>query len=884
MKNITITLIIVIMLLGIVNSQSIHNPKNICDTTNIKNGLNGDLPFSRVVDWSIAGTDSQTIFCPTSIYNVLETSPSLNNNGIEDNSSNLQILINDTIDYPSPCVFYFPPGTYLLNSRIDMVQGRIIRGYSSDSTRIISNSNTDLFRILKYDYGSYVDIVGGYNKGSTTIKVSDASSFKAGNYIQIKQKNISELFPQDWARSWSEDAIGMIVKIVAINDDSIYIDRPLRIDFNNDDGTGYIKVRSIGLIENVGFENFYIKANNPEMEGSSFFFKNTANCRICGIESDFTKYHHVTIHQSCNIEVKNSYFHKSYSYGGGGKGYGVALSGQSGNCLIQNNVFDSLRHSMVTHLGANGNVFAYNYSIHPLWDEANGDQENIPPDISVHGHYPFMELFEGNIVQEITSSDWWGPAGIGITFFRNRVEKSNLQLKFDSHKQNILGNELTGGNTIIQIRDGVKETIVHGNNENGNIEYDSNYSNILDSSFYLKTKPSFFLNNIWPSIGPEFQLNSGTIPAKIRFLQGKPVQKCSCGAEPVAPKITLQPVNQSGVCIGSTVNFTIEGENIVDYQWQILYDNGDVWADLTDNLNFSGTQTTVLNILANKNLNNAKFRCKTSNEFGEKISEVAQIVIDSIAPVFDSVIADTIVEANENCEASLRDYTAEILVSDNCDNNIAITQMPAMGTIISDENNIIKLIATDEAGNSSEIEFNIILEDNTSPEIKCVDSVLINLEQNQNFYTVMGTEFDPVDISDNCGIASISNNINNTSGLKNEDFPIGTTTIVWTAKDNAENEKSCSMVVVINKATGINVLNRGDIKIFPNPVKSKLHIIASGSAIKKMIIYSLSGLEIQEIALDKENTEIDLSRFNQGLYVLRIQTEAKVYIFKILKD
>jgi len=30
-----------------------------------------------------------------------------------------------------------------------------------------------------------------------------------------------------------------------------------------------------------------------------------------------------------------------------------------------------------------------------------------PADISVHGHYAYSNLFEGNIVQEITVSDYW---------------------------------------------------------------------------------------------------------------------------------------------------------------------------------------------------------------------------------------------------------------------------------------------------------------------------------------------------------------------------------------------------------------------------------------------------------------------------------------------
>ena len=100
---------------------------------------------------------------------------------------------------------------------------------------------------------------------------------------------------------------------------------------------------------------------------------------------------------------------------------------------------------MMVHIGANGNVFGYNYSIEPYQNEGGNW---TPCDISIHGHYPYANLFEGNIVQEITVADYWGPAGPGNTFLRNRVEKEGITLEDSSNYQNFIGNEIIKGGLV----------------------------------------------------------------------------------------------------------------------------------------------------------------------------------------------------------------------------------------------------------------------------------------------------------------------------------------------------------------------------------------------------------------------------------------------------
>ena len=53
----------------------------------------------------------------------------------------------------------------------------------------------------------------------------------------------------------------------------------------------------------------------------------------------------------------------------------------------------------------------------------------------------------------------------------------------------------------------------------------------------------------------------------------------------------------------------------------------------------------------------------------------------------------------------------------------------------------------------------ILSTDETAPEITCVADQEVDAD-NTHFYTVQGTEFDPLSTSDNCGIASVMNDFN----------------------------------------------------------------------------------------------------------------------------
>ncbi len=475
---------------------------------------------SNSSDWHLSGLSE--VVHPTKIQNVAEVY-NLAGDGITDDAVKIQNALN--LAKPGT-VLFFPAGNYLLENYLIVPSNIVLRGENANLTKFkfrlagLANPDVNCINITNYQYGNFVPAISGYTKGSSSIEVEDASGFSIGSYGEIQQENDAAVMytQQSWNVSWADNAVGQLFKIVDIQANTLFISPPLNISFQNMLNP---VIRPTQLKENVGIENLAIERLDIG-EGNHIIFTNTANCWVWNIESKKTVKSHIWAFNSLHLQIQDSYFHQSYNYGGGGHGYGVTLGAHVTHCLVENNIFKTLRHAMMVKEGANGNVFAYNYSIDPTWTNFF----SIPADISVHGHYPYMNLFEGNIVQKISCTDFWGPAGPGNTFFRNRIETLNLSIEDYSHEQNLIGNEMTNFINGVFIEFTVNNTLVHGNNENGNISWSTDInSQMLPNSYYLN---QFWMDYDFPSIGPEFALNEGSNPAKDRY-DNQAINSCYTG-------------------------------------------------------------------------------------------------------------------------------------------------------------------------------------------------------------------------------------------------------------------------------------------------------------------------------------------------------------------
>ncbi|MFZ4399451.1 MAG: glycosyl hydrolase family 28-related protein [Bacteroidales bacterium] len=505
------------------------------------------IPPGNIVEWEKAGCQ-YSFTEPQLIANVMSFGAVAD--GITDDR---QSVVNAIASLNGHCgIVYFPSGTYMLQSGISLPDSVIIRGAGSNSSFIKINSTGSCFGIYGLYTGIFTDIVSGFEKDSKKITVANASLFLAGDNIEIRQDNGSwDTTPATWALK----VIGQISKIIFINGDTLFLEDKLRLNF---DTALNLEIQKIIPKQQIRIECLNIERTNTSTtaNGNNIEISYAVNCRIKNIESNKSQGSHCMIYYSSHIEISSSYFHDAYMYdGSGSKGYGICLNNHSGLCLISDNIFKHLRHSMMVKTGANGNVFAYNYSRDPY---RNGSMEyptNYCGDISLHGHYPFANLFEGNIIQTIYIDQTWGPSGPNNTFFRNRAELYGIIMTSSlTNNQSFVGNEISGTGYNFPFSYGAftisgSGHFQFGNNKNGSI-IPTGTSTLNDSSYYLSAPPLFwnFPAN-WPSIGISNTINTGSIPAKNRYLSGIFTPSC-------IEEVCIPPTLQATAFVYSNINTT----------------------------------------------------------------------------------------------------------------------------------------------------------------------------------------------------------------------------------------------------------------------------------------------------------------------------------------
>jgi hypothetical protein len=224
------------------------------------------------------------------------------------------------------------------------------------------------------------------------------------------------------------------------------------------------------------------------------------------------------------VAVTHSYFHHAFEYGGGGRAYGVMLHFSTNECFIYHNTFEHLRHSMIVQAGANGNVFAYNRSLDPYWEQGIFFPSNSAGDMVLHGNYPFANLFEQNDGQNIVIDNSHGANGPYNTFFRNRGSLYGIFFSDDtSPKQNFVANEIPNTSapySLVNYNILGGDHFIYANNNKGTTDPPGTGS-LNDSSYYFTAGiPNFIPAGYYASIGLPNAMNAGTIGASVYASEG----------------------------------------------------------------------------------------------------------------------------------------------------------------------------------------------------------------------------------------------------------------------------------------------------------------------------------------------------------------------------
>ena len=242
------------------------------------------------------------------------------------------------------------------------------------------------------------------------------------------------------------------------------------------------------------------------------FAQGSYECWMKGVESSRTRRFHVNIYGH-EITISGCYFHHSWEYGTGGRGYGVCISKWAYFNRVEDNIFEHLRHSMVFQYNPQQNVMAYNYST---------DSENTyMADLLFHGKHeesvgPHWNLSEGNICEYLRFDDYHQENGPYNTIMRCKAEDSKVDKEvspgYYQYRQNFVGtNSNPPNNTIERIDD------------YGYFEYwedDPDWEEISSGScsYYQEQRPDFFDNIVpWHFDWPYLPNDNNLIPAKYRF-------------------------------------------------------------------------------------------------------------------------------------------------------------------------------------------------------------------------------------------------------------------------------------------------------------------------------------------------------------------------------
>jgi hypothetical protein len=204
---------------------------------------------------------------------------------------------------------------------------------------------------------------------------------------------------------------------------------------------------------------------------------------------------------------------------------------------------------MLIQSGANGNVFGYNCSKDAYWTEGGFFPNNSAGDAVLHGNYTYMNLFEGNTIQNIVVDASHGKNGPFNTFFRNRAELYGFfsDASTTSDSMNVVGNEITNSGFPLGMFSvsGVGH-YSYGNNVNGTAN-PTNTSNVPINSLYLNQTalPAFLGNQSLPMAGYPLSMNQKLLPSEVRAIADAHV---NCAEELVTAVAELSTTTQTAIC------------------------------------------------------------------------------------------------------------------------------------------------------------------------------------------------------------------------------------------------------------------------------------------------------------------------------------------------
>jgi hypothetical protein len=120
---------------------------------------------------------------------------------------------------------------------------------------------------------------------------------------------------------------------------------------------------------------------------------------------------------------------------------------------------------------------------------------------------------------------------------------------------------------------------------------------------------------------------------------------------------------------------------------------------------------------------------------------------------------------------------------------------------------------TDTHNNTNQCTMDVTVNDTENPSITCPDD--ITTDNDPGVCEAAVTVPAPT-TGDNCGVASVTNDFNDTADASGT-YPVGTTTVTWTVTDTHGNTSQCTMDVTVNDTEDPSITCPSDITVANDP-------------------------------------------------------------------
>lgn len=385
-----------------------------------------------------------------------------------------------------------PSGTYNLTQTIRIPSRTVLQGDGHDTVLVFDlGGEGDLLSIAGQPASGWVQLGSGANAGSKSVSLSGPLEVEIaqGDIVEIEHDNVAEMYTQaEWDVDWADGSVGELAEVVSYDGTTIQIDHPLLSSYELERNA---RVRVIDASRFAGVANLKIRRDGTGY-GASIRLSHAADVWVDGVESELTTKAHIEADVVYRCQIRNNLIHDAHDFGDGGRAYGVSVQRHTTGCLVENNTLYENRHALIIQLGASGNIFAYNHA-----RGSAGYVDRQPrADISLHGHWPHANLFEGNVVDRVVFADWWGPSGPANTLHRNCVLES-VVVADQSNDQYLIGNIVGGGGLTID--EGISGTTEIANRIQGTPVSVA----ASPPSLYRSEAPGFLADSEWPVVAPE---------------------------------------------------------------------------------------------------------------------------------------------------------------------------------------------------------------------------------------------------------------------------------------------------------------------------------------------------------------------------------------------